>query len=200
MVAIACFFIAAKITEKKLDIKFILNICYKCNILEKDLGDLDKEAVFLFENKIMLINIRNISYYNFSYKNSYAILETILRNNNIEIKAPNSEIKKYFLGNIGYFFVFPFFFNYSQKTIALSCTNLLLKKIYPNFSIQFSNNNYSELKEDVISCSYLFEQIFLQKKENNVNSGNITNNTNGEERRINFGTIRTINATQNNNI
>ena len=112
----------------------------------------------------------------------------------IEFKdnAVSETIKEYFIAQIRYSFVFPFFLNYDKKTIILSCINLLLKQLFPNYIITlWDNKEYINFKSDIIQCSKLFEQFLNEKKENNDNKN---------DKEINIGIIRKINSTNTNSV
>ena len=81
------------------------------------------------------------------------------------------------------------------------CSNILIKNILPNREIQIWNNKeYSDIRNDIINFSNLFEKIFLQQRENtnNINDFNNINNANHprleEEDEINFENIQRINT------
>ena len=85
----------------------------------------------------------------------------------------------------------------------MGCSNILIKNIFPNREIQIWNNKeYSDIRNDIINFSNLFEKLFLQQRgnTNNINDFNNINNTNNqrleeeEEDEINFENIRKINT------
>ena len=200
IIAVTCFLIATKSFDIKIKIKDILDYSYKCNVLEKNRNEKNKEELLLYESEILCIIGFNISLYKLNYTYSCNVLQDIFKSLKIEIKDPSSsqKVKEYFLGIIRFSFIFPFFLNYSPKSIVLGCINILLKQLFPNYVNQIWNKKeYSDIHMDIIDFTNLFEQLFIRNTGNTNNFNNITNNrnnTNIEENEINFEIIRTINT------
>ena len=200
IIAVTCFLIATKSFDIKIKIKDILDYSYKCNVLEKNRNEKNKEELLLYENEILCIIGFNISVYKLNYTYSCNVLQDLFKSLKIEIKDASSsqKVKEYFLGIIRFSFIFPFFLNYSPKSIVLGCINILLKQLFPDYVNQIWNKKeYSDIHMDIIDFTNLFEQLFIRNTGNTNNFNNITNNrnnTNIEENEINFEIIRTINT------
>ena len=200
IIAVTCFLIATKSFDIKIKIKDILDYSYKCNVLEKNRNEKNKEELLLYESEILCIIGFNISLYKLNYTYSCNVLQDIFKSLKIEIKDASSsqKVKEYFLGIIRFSFIFPFFLNYSPKSIVLGCINILFKQLFPNNVNQIWNKKeYSDIHMDIINFTNLFEQLFIRNTGNTNNFNNITNNrnnTNIEENEINFEIIRTINT------
>ena len=202
LIALVCFFISTKSFDIKIKIDTFLDYSYKCGALEKSIND--KEDLLFYEMDILCINGFNISKYKFNFTNSYNIFQNILKSHKIEIKddSLSQNIKINFLSLIRLASIFPFFLKYNPNTIILGCSNILIKNIFPNREIQIWNNKeYSNIRNDIINFSNLFEKLFLQQRgnTNNINDFNNINNTNNqrleeEEDEINFENIRKINT------
>lgn len=205
-IAVSCFLTGTKSSDFKIRIDDILNYSYKCNILCQKINNENREKVLYYEFEILTVMQFNISNYGLTYKNAYFIFEKIIKSLKIEFKddSVSEKIKDYFIAQIRYAFVFPFFLNYDKKIIILSCVNLLLKQLLPNYiNSIWENKEYIDIRAEIIECSNLFEQFLNGKKENrdnidinNKNDKNITSN----EKEINIGIIRTINSTNTNNV
>ena len=200
IIAVTCFLIATKSFDIKIKIKDILDYSYKCNVLEKNRNEKNKEELLLYESEILCIIGFNISEYKLNYTYSCNVLQDLFKSLKIEIKDASSsqKVKEYFLGIIRFSFIFPFFLNYSPKSIVLGCINILLKQLFPDYVNQIWNKKeYSDIHMDIIDFTNLFEQLFIRNTGNTNNFNNITNNrnnTNIEENEINFEIIRTINT------
>ena len=200
IIAVTCFLIATKSFDIKIRIKDILDYSYKCNVLDKNRNEKNKEELLLYESEILCIIGFNISLYKLNYTYSCNVLQDIFKSLKIEIKDASSsqKVKEYFLGIIRFSFIFPFFLNYSPKSIVLGCINILFKQLFPNYVNQIWNKKeYSDIHMDIINFTNLFEQLFIRNTGNTNNFNNITNNrnnTNIEENEINFEIIRTINT------
>ena len=200
IIAVTCFLIATKSFDIKIRIKDILDCSYKCNVLDKNRNEKNKEELLLYESEILCIIGFNISLYKLNYTYSCNVLQDIFKSLKIEIKDASSsqKVKEYFLGIIRFSFIFPFFLNYSPKSIVLGCINILFKQLFPNNVNQIWNKKeYSDIHMDIINFTNLFEQLFIRNTGNTNNFNNITNNrnnTNIEENEINFEIIRTINT------
>jgi len=200
IIAVTCFLIATKSFDIKIRIKDILDYSYKCNVLDKNRNEKNKEELLLYESEILCIIGFNISVYKLNYTYSCNVLQDIFKSLKIEIKDASSsqKVKEYFLGTIRFSFIFPFFLNYSPKSIVLGCINILFKQLFPNYVNQIWNKKeYSDIHMDIINFTNLFEQLFIRNTGNTNNFNNITNNrnnTNIEENEINFEIIRTINT------
>ena len=200
IIAVTCFLIATKSFDIKIRIKDILDYSYKSNVLEKNRDEKNKEELLLYESEILCIIGFNISLYKLNYTYSCNVLQDIFKSLKIEIKDASSsqKVKEYFLGIIRFSFIFPFFLNYSPKSIVLGCINILFKQLFPNNVNQIWNKKeYSDIHMDIINFTNLFEQLFIRNTGNTNNFNNITNNrnnTNIEENEINFEIIRTINT------
>jgi hypothetical protein len=200
IIAVTCFLIATKSFDIKIRIKDILDYSYKCNVLDKNRNEKNKEELLLYESEILCIIGFNISVYKLNYTYSCNVLQDIFKSLKIEIKDASSsqKVKEYFLGIIRFSFIFPFFLNYSPKSIVLGCINILFKQLFPNNVNQIWNKKeYSDIHMDIINFTNLFEQLFIRNTGNTNNFNNITNNrnnTNIEENEINFEIIRTINT------
>jgi hypothetical protein len=200
IIAVTCFLIATKSFDIKIRIKDILDYSYKCNVLDKNRNEKNKEELLLYESEILCIIGFNISVYKLNYTYSCNVLQDIFKSLKIEIKDASSsqKVKEYFLGIIRFSFIFPFFLNYSPKSIVLGCINILFKQLFPNYVNQIWNKKeYSDIHMDIINFTNLFEQLFIRNTGNTNNFNNITNNrnnTNIEENEINFEIIRTINT------
>ena len=200
IIAVTCFLIATKSFDIKIRIKDILDYSYKCNVLDKNRNEKNKEELLLYESEILCIIGFNISEYKLNYTYSCNVLQDIFKSLKIEIKDASSsqKVKEYFLGTIRFSFIFPFFLNYSPKSIVLGCINILFKQLFPNYVNQIWNKKeYSDIHMDIINFTNLFEQLFIRNTGNTNNFNNITNNrnnTNIEENEINFEIIRTINT------
>jgi hypothetical protein len=201
--AVACLYVGTKSSDLKIRIKDILEYSYKANILPKELGDKNREIILNYEFEILRIIQFDISNYGLTYKSSYYIFESIFNSLKLECKDPSvsENIKDYFLAQLRYSFIFPFFLKYDKKTIILSCVNLIFKQLFPNSIIPFwENKEFSDIKLDIIDCSKLFSQLLIPKKENSVYENNINNINNEEEKGININIVRNINSTITNNI
>ena len=201
--AVACLYVGTKSSDLKIRIKDILEYSYKANILPKELGDKNREIILNYEFEILRIIQFDISNYGLTYKSSYYIFESIFNSLKLEYKDPSvsENIKDYFLAQLRYSFIFPFFLKYDKKTIILSCVNLIFKQLFPNSIIPFwENKEFSDIKLDIIDCSKLFSQLLIPKKENSVYENNINNINNEEEKGININIVRNINSTITNNI
>ena len=197
IIAVTCFFISAKMANKNILLEDLIKICYKYGVLEKKNIKDDRSAIFLYEYKILCINLNNISYYDFSHKNCLDILEKILKSNEIVQKEQyeSKNIKEIFFGLIHNSFIFPFFLKYSPKTIVLFCVNSLLRILIPNQSFTiWDKKEYSDYKTDIISFTDLFERIYLSESLNNTV---VNNNITSEEEELNFGIIQNVQWTQN---
>ena len=200
IIAVTCFLIATKSFDIKIRIKDILDYSYKCNVLDKNRSEKNKEELLLYESEILCIIGFNISVYKLNYTYSCNVLQDIFKSLKIEIKDASSsqKVKEYFLGIIRFSFIFPFFLNYSPKSIVLGCINILFKQLFPNYVNQIWNKKeYSDIHMDIINFTNLFEQLFIRNTGNTNNFNNITNNrnnTNIEGNEINFEIIRTINT------
>ena len=200
IIAVTCFLIATKSFDIKIRIKDILDYSYKCNVLEKNRNEKNKEELLLYESEILCIIGFNISEYKLNYTYSCNVLQDIFKSLKIEIKDASSsqKVKEYFLGIIRFSFIFPFFLNYSPKSIVLGCINILFKQLFPNnVNHIWNKKEYSDIHMDIINFTNLFEQLFIRNTGNTNNFNNITNNrnnTNIEENEINFEIIRTINT------
>ena len=200
IIAVTCFLIATKSFDIKIKIKDILDYSYKCNVLEKNRNEKNKEELLLYESEILCIIGFNISEYKLNYTYSCNVLQDLFKSLKIEIKDASSsqKVKEYFLGIIRFSFIFPFFLNYSPKSIVLGSINILLKQLFPDYVNQIWNKKeYSDIHMDIIDFTNLFEQLFIRNTGNTNNFNNITNNrnnTNIEENEINFEIIRTINT------
>ena len=199
IIAVACFLIATKSFDIKIRIDNILDYSYKCDVLEKNRNQKNKEELLLYENEILCVIGFNALDYKFNYAYSCNILNDIFKSLKIDIKDSSTlqKVKEYFLLFIRYSFVFPFFLNYSPRSLALGCINLLFKYLFPNRANQIWNiKEYSDIRIDIINFTNLFEQIFIRTQVNANNFNNISNNannTNNEEKNeINFEIIRTI--------
>ena len=215
IIAVTCFFIATKSFDVKIKIDVILEYSYKCGVLQNNQNQKNKEELLFYEQDILCVNGFNINDFGITYTDSYTILEEIFKLYKIQIKDSSlKRVKKSFYRIIRLSFIFPFFLNYSPKTIVLSCINTLFKLLFPNYSNQiFDGKEYSDIRTDIINCSNLFEHFFIIKKENtndniisniinNTNHENVSSNENNvekEESELNFEIIRTINSSQNNN-
>ena len=203
IIALSCFFISTKSFDIKIKIDTFLDYSYKCGVVEKNRDKNNKEDLLFYEMDILCSNGFNISKYKFNLTNSYNIFQNILKSHKIEIKddSLSQNIKINFLSLIQLASIFPFFLKYNPNTIILGCSNILLKNIFPNKEIQIWNNKeYSNIRNDIINFSNLFEKLFLQKRENsnNINDFNNINNANNprleEEEEINFENIQRINT------
>ena len=200
IIAVTCFLIATKSFDIKIKIKDILDYSYKCNVLEKNRNEKNKEELLLYESEILCIIGFNISVYKLNYTYSCNVLQDIFKSLKIEIKdaCSSQKVKEYFLGIIRFSFIFPFFLNYSPKSIVLGCINILFKQLFPNnVNHIWNKKEYSDIHMDIINFTNLFEQLFIRNTGNTNNFNNITNNrnnTNIEENEINFEIIRTINT------
>lgn len=203
IIAVTCFYIAIKSFDIKKRIDYILEYSYKCGVLQKSLNQKNKEELLFYENDILCVNGFNVNDYGLTYTESYDILQEIFKFYKIEIKNSSSSeiLKNKYLNLIRLSFIFPFFLNYTPKTIVLSCINILFKLLFPQYIFQcFNHKEYSDIRTDIINCSNLFEQFFMNKNEtinnntitNNINTTNNENKEDKEEIEINFGTIRTI--------
>ena len=193
-IAVACFFSGTKSSDFKIRVDDILNYSYKCNILNQKTHDENRDKILYYEFEILNVMQFNITNYGLTYKNAYFVLDNIYKLLKIEFKdnSVSEKIKEYFIAQIRYSFVFPFFLNYDKKTIILSCINLLLKQLFPNYIITlWDNKEYINIKSDIIQCSKLFEQFLNEKKENNDNKN---------DKEINIGIIRKINSTNTNSV
>ena len=205
-IAIASFLTGTKSSDFKIRIDDILNYSYKCNILCQKMNNENREKVLYYEFEILTVMQFNIFNYGLTYKNAYFVFETIIKSLKIEFKndSISEKIKEYFIAQIRYSFVFPFFLNYDKKIIILSCANLLLKQLLPNHIISiWENKEYIDIRAEIIECSNIFEQFLNSEKKNkdnieinNKNDKNITSN----EKQINIGIVRTINSTNTNNV
>ena len=200
IIALTCFLIATKSFDIKIRIDNILEHSYKCNVLEKNRNQKNKEELLLYENEILcIIGFKTLDY-KLNYTYSCNILRDIFESLKIEIKDESfsQKVNEYFLAIIRYSFIFPFFLNYSPKSLVLGCINILFKQVFPNYINQIWNKkDYSDIQTDIINFTNLFEQLFFRNTENINNFNNITNNTNNtdiEENEINFEIIRTINT------
>ena len=206
IIAVTCFLIATKSFDIKIRIKDILDYSYKCNVLDKNRNEKNKEELLLYESEILCIIGFNISEYKLNYTYSCNVLQDIFKSLKIEIKDATSsqKVKEYFLGIIRFSFIFPFFLNYSPKIIILGCINIFLKKNFPNRKIQIWNiKEYSDIRTEIINFSDLFEKIFARQRETISSGGNLENDFNNInnthfsmniENEINFEIIRTINT------
>ena len=70
IIAVTCFLIATKSFDIKIRIKDILDYSYKCNVLDKNRNEKNKEELLLYESEILCIIGFNISEYKLNYTNS----------------------------------------------------------------------------------------------------------------------------------
>ena len=196
-IAVACFLSGTKSSDCKIKLDDILNYSYKCNILSQKMHEENREKVLYYEFEILTVMQFNNSNYGLTYKNAYLIFEKIIKTLKIEFRdnSVSEKIRDYFIAQIRYAFVFPFFLNYDKNTIILSCVNLLLKQILPNNIVSiWENKEYIDIRAEIIECSNLFEQFLGAKKDN------IINNKISDEKQINIEIIRTINSTNTNSV
>jgi len=204
-IAVACFLSGTKSSDFKIKVDDILNYSYKCNILSQEMNSENKEKVLYYEFEILTVMQFNNSNYGLTYKNAYLIFEKIIKSLKIEFRdnSVSEKIKDYFIAQIRYAFVFPFFLNYDKNTIILSCVNLLLKQILPNNIVSiWENKEYIDIRAEIIECSNLFEQFLCHKKDNIEINNKIKSDKNitSDEKQINIEIIRTINSTNTNNV
>ena len=181
IIAVTCFLIATKSFDIKIRIDNILDYSYKCDVLEKNRNQKNKEELLLYENEILCVIGFNALDYKFNYAYSCNILNDIFKSLKIDIKDSSilQKVKEYFLLFIRCSFVFPFFLNYSPRSLALGCINLLSKQLFPNRANQIWNiKEYSDIRMDIINFTNLFEQLFIRTQVNTNNFNNIANNTN----------------------
>ena len=206
IIALTCFFISTKAFSIKIKKDLFLDYSYKCGILEKAENKKNEENLLYYEMDILCSSGFNKSQYELNYTNSYNIFQNVFKSLKIEIKnvSLSQKVKQYFLSLIQLSFIFPFFLNYSPQIIILGCTNMFLKKFFPNRKIQIWNiKEYSDIRTEIINFSDLFEKIFARQRETISSGGNLENDFNNinnthfsidEENEINFEIIRTINT------